>query len=171
MNIEEVFKIIFGSCCVLLLFGLGGLGWYMHFAEKKIVREGETLFAPIVQANNELFLPGKRDLPAQVLICFEPDSPPLRQRLLRIAARAGELKEREPADAQEEVVAGFVRDESARWGKREQLPLEFAEGLTVYAVAVSIVRDQLPERRLTRRFIFCRAIPGDEGDVVMIRHE
>lgn len=163
MNIVEVFKIIFGSCCVLLLFGLGGLGWYTHFAEKRIVREGETLFAPIVQANNELFLPGKRDLPAQVLICFEPDGPPL-----RLAARAGELKEREPANAQEEVVAGFVRDEIARWGKREQLPLEFSEGLTVYAVAVSIVRDHLPERRLTRRFICCRAIPGDEGDVVMI---
>lgn len=153
---------------MLLLFGLGGLGWYMHFAEKKVVREGETLFAPIVQANNELLRPGNRDLPAQALICFEPDGDALRQRLLQIAARMGELKEREPANEHEEIVAAMVRDERARWGEREQLPLEFTEGLTVYAVTVTIVRSLLPGRALNRLFIFCRAVPGAEGDVVMI---
>jgi hypothetical protein len=165
---DDVLKIAFGSCCVATLVAVGLLALYMKAVDRKIVREGRTLFAPIVQANNLLFEWGKDDLPAQVLICFEPDSPQLRRQLLDIASTVATLKTQEPATADAEFVAEIVRNETPRWGRRDRLPDSFTGGLNVYAVPVTVIRAHLPGRALQRKFIFVRGMPGIEGDVVMI---
>ena len=165
---EQILQIVCGSICVLGLIGMGALALYMRAVDQRIVRDGQTLFTPIVQANSSLFEPGKDDLPAQVLISFESDTPELRQRLLAIAESVAALKHREPVTADEQVVAEIVRDETPRWGRRHRLPDSFTGGLNIFAAAVTIERKKLSRRYLARKFIFARAIPGVEGEVIMI---
>ncbi len=168
---EKFLEIALGSCCLLALIGGGALALYMRAVEKRIVRDGQTLFAPLVQANSLLFDPGKEDLPAQVLISFDSDTPELRRRLLDIADAVAALKTREAETADEQVVAEIVQNETPRWGRRHRLPDSFTGGLNVFAAPVTIERKKLPGRCLQRKFIFCRGLPGVEGEIVMISDE
>lgn len=167
MQFDEILKTVCGGVCVALFLGLGLLGHYISGRDKKIVRDGVTLFAPIVQANTALFTPGDKDAPAQVLVSFQPDSPELRRTLLQLAERVGGLGTADTSDPLLEPIAALIRDQKRH--SAVPLPQSLARGLDVYLTTVFIERDRLPNRYLDRKFVYCRAKPEDKGDsLVMI---
>lgn len=168
---EEALKVVCGSLCIFALLVAAALLLYLNYRDRKIVRTGETFFAAIVQANSELFISGDEDLPAQVLLSPDVTTAESRRDLLQIAKRMAEFKTREPQNGDEEHVAELVRDERPHWGRRERLPSGFTGGLTVYVVTISVVRKYLPSNRIEPTYIICRAIPGTEGDAVMIPYD
>jgi hypothetical protein len=140
-------------------------------AERRIIENGTKLRGWIVQANAVLFEPIGDDAPAQIIISFDTPSEELDERMQAIAEDMGQLKDAEPNDLSRRRVAALVSDERYRPGKRVLLPLEFTEGLKVYSAHVWIKRSFLPRRHITRSYVMCKAIPGADGDVIMIRYD
>jgi len=166
MTLTTAWRIVFASVLV------AGTVWLvlLLLRKRRVFKYGQTLFAPLVQANRSLFMRGLDDAPAQVLICFDPDSSELRRDLLEFAERIGSLKFENPDAMQpgDAAIAAIVQNEQARMGKAQQLPVTFTNGRTVFAVSVWIKRAYLPERVLDRNFIYCRGEPKDPGFVWMI---
>jgi hypothetical protein len=148
--------VIFGAC---LLHALA-----RRWRRRRILEEGRPVRAWIVQANGALFQPGAVDLPALVLVSFEPGSD---ARVEALARRMYGLKTEPSADDDERAVARLVRNEAYRPESRRLLPASFTGGLEVYAAHVLVRRRFLPGRRLSEAFLTCRALPGDKGEVVM----
>jgi hypothetical protein len=126
--------------------------------------EGVPVVGYIVQANNELFKPGRGSAPAQVLISF---TNPKGEGLEDLAYAVARLKSQAPANPLEQTVAKLVRDETFRPGTRVRLPPQFTRGAEVYSVDVWIERQLLPEGRLTQTRLNCIAIRGDKGRVYL----
>src|SRR5262249_13144791 len=133
---------------------------------------GRTVKAWLVQANTALFSPQDVPLgygyPAQCLISFDEsiaDSPEV---IAGLAQRMFAFKGTKPDQWGERQVAGVVTDQVYCEGRRQRLPESFTGGPVVYAVDVLVEFARLPEKRLDRPYIYCKAIPGDTGGAYMV---
>jgi hypothetical protein len=138
--------------------------WDYRRQRGRVLAEGVPVVGYIVQANNELFKPGRGSAPAQVLISF---TNPKGEGLEELAYAVARLKSEAPENPLEQTVAKLVRDETFRPGTRVRLPAQFAHGAEVYSVDVWIERQLLPEGRLTKTRLNCIAIRGDKGRVYL----
>lgn len=100
---------------VLFVGGLGLYFWIEYRQKKQASTQGVSLVGWIVQANNDLFRPGRQNLPAQLLISFQvPNGIGLQQ----LAERMFRLKSESPANEAERAVAVEVRDERTPVGQK-----------------------------------------------------
>jgi hypothetical protein len=146
------------ACCFILL------DFRRRRRRRRILEHGELVRGWIVQANTALFGPGAVDHPAMVLVSFEPGSD---AQVAALARRMGTLSSQPAADEVESRVARLVLDHRYRPAFRRRLPNAFTGGLEVYSAHVAVRRALLPDRRLTARFLHCRAEPGESGEVMM----
>lgn len=160
----------------ICMFGAGAaiVAWRMYHlhqkqvVEKNLAQTGVPLIGVFVQANSALFEQGGDDLPAQILISFPGPNQATTEELRVLAQQVFSLKEGQLSTPLEKQVAPLVRNEAFIPGKRDKLPPEFTGGKEVYSVGLWIRRNLLPERRLTRPYVHCAAMPGNSGAVAMM---
>ena len=120
-------------------------------ARKRLLREGNVGLGFIVQANEELFSPGKYDLPAQVVYCSARTTPNLLETLAACAERLFALKHTEPAQVEERKLAEIITDEYGR-EMRLSVPKAIAEIEDVTLTTIMVFRKDLPHEYLTNGF-------------------
>jgi len=160
------------AICTLVFFaGVGAILLFLAARNRRAdrVREtGEVVVGWVVQANQVLWVRRPEDAPAQVLITFDRDLANDPERMRALAVDLGRLKEGRLRNREEAMLAELVRDERARFSRRNPLPKKFTGGPTVYSVAVMVRRRLLPRGRITEPYIYCVALPGrDGGEVYM----
>src|SRR5687768_10689908 len=109
--------------------------------------EGHVTWAAIVMANNGLWTPSKRDLPAGVIYSLEgafDDDP---STLRKIAERIYHLKDKNPSDPRLVEIARAVTDETAR-ETNVVVPPQVARGHPLRYETLYIQRHRLPTRYL-----------------------
>ncbi|MBL8850085.1 MAG: hypothetical protein JNG89_10390 [Planctomycetaceae bacterium] len=158
MPVEDILKIAFGVVVIGVIVVIKLLLRSVAEKDAKILREGQTLFTPIVRAESALSSPGEKEGPAYVLVCFDDDTPELRRRLLQFAEFLNQLAEREVNE-----LIKLVRPGSAA-----EIPNKLTEELTVYFASVWVDREHLPGGVLTRKFLMCKAMPEKPGGLVMM---
>ncbi|MCI0460220.1 MAG: hypothetical protein L0Z62_24985 [Gemmataceae bacterium] len=136
-----------------------------------LLSRGVRLNATLVQANADLYSPGREDLPCLVLITFERDLPDEQGLLRRLADRVYDLKQDRPANEDEGKVSDIVLDseELAVEYRRRQLPRGFTGGPVVYAADLWIHRPFLPGGHLVSKSILpVVAEPGPQGAIELL---
>jgi hypothetical protein len=133
---------------------------------------GVRIPAALVQANNELWGPGKRTLPAQVLITFDPDVRHRDALLSTLALRAARLKEKErPRNRDEQLVHDTIWDgeKVGVYHRRVRLGPGFTGGPIVYLADLWMYRPYLPRDGVKSHGLFpVLAEPGDEGGIELL---
>ena len=125
---------------------------YLVFeSRKRLLREGNVALGFIVQANEELFLPGDYDLPALVVYCSDRTIPNLLETLAECAHRLFALKHTEPEQAEERKFAEIITDEYGR-EMRLSVPKAIAEIEGVNLTTIVVFRKDLPHEYLTNSF-------------------
>jgi len=71
------------------------------------------------------------------------------------------LKDTQPADAEEQFVAKFVTDEGHHPWRRIRLPAKFTGGPEVFVVYLDVYKDLLPGKRPEEPWVECAAAPGE----------
>jgi hypothetical protein len=135
---------------------------------QRLEGRGVSTTAALVQANPLLFRPGEETLPALVLVTFEEGLPDRERLLLRLAREAYDLKEYQPRNADERLVADIVlaSDEGAAYHHREPLPRGFTGGRVVYAADLWLFRPYLRHGRLEgEKLLPVLAEPGPRGGI------
>lgn len=166
-----------GIGLMLLVAAVIGLVWFYFYQQqwmekkRQVLENGQAVLGWIVQANTELFRPDPLPHPAQVLVTFDTSIPDVAACLADLARRISSLKGKSPSDPVERRVAKLVTDEDYVQGSRVKLPPEFTGGLTVYSCHVMIWRHHLVGEVLSKPFIRCKTMPGDEGEVFMVPYE
>jgi hypothetical protein len=170
-------KVAFLLAGLLILAFFAGLGAVLFWIARKNRREdevresGQVVVGWIVQANRVLYEKYQMDAPAQVLITFDRELAEDIDQMRELAEDLGRLKEGWARTPDEDRLARLVRDETARFGRRDPLPKRFTGGPTVYSVAVMVRRRYLPRGRITYPYIYCVAQPGrDGGEVYMTEY-
>jgi hypothetical protein len=138
---------------------------------RAVSRKGVKVNAALVQANADLFSPGREPLPGLVLITFERDVPDQEAYLRRLADRVYDLKTARPRDREEDEVRDIVMasEQAGVLYRRRQLPARFTGGPVVYAADLLIYRPYLHRGYLTEKKVLpCVAEPGPEGLIELL---
>jgi hypothetical protein len=167
-----------GGFCILLAVFMVAFFAYGISAEvkrerskKRALAEGEELVAWIVQAPPEMYERGKAIAwPVQVFVSFAGPGHANSEQLSDIAARAVELLRRPPRTPAEREVAEILADTRYRPEVRHPLPIEFTGGLRVWACQVAVQPSLMPEGHLTLPYVYCKAMPGEEGWLWMVKY-
>jgi hypothetical protein len=115
--------------------------FYRH--QKMLWREGVVAWGAIVQANNALFEPGFRDMPATMIVSTDPALEAGPQRLIDVARHLGTLKGTRPFDPVERRYAEMLTSEIDR-GMGLKVPYAYRDGLAVWSTTVMFCRKHLP---------------------------
>lgn len=102
--------------------------------------------AAIVQANNALFQPGNRDLPAQVVFSLDPAV--TSGKLSNLGQEIFRLKNTSPTDPAKRELALNVTDETYRPNDFRKVPASMAGSDQVYICGLVIKRALLPKGHL-----------------------
>ncbi|WP_345682580.1 hypothetical protein [Novipirellula caenicola] len=82
-------------------------------AQESVFRDGVIVWGHLIQANNQLFQPGKRDLPGEMVYALNsPNIMP--EELGQVAAGLGSLKGTRPASPALAPIANYLTDEYIR---------------------------------------------------------
>lgn len=82
-------------------------------AQESVFRDGVIVWGHLIQANNQLFQPGKRDLPGEMVYALNsPNITP--EELGQVAAGLGSLKGTRPASPALAPIANYLTDEYIR---------------------------------------------------------
>lgn len=158
--------------CSIAIVALGVAFTVFKLRDRREYRQaletGESLTGYIIQANSELFKPGKMDLPASVLISFPGPHQAQEADLARLLGKIHDLRENISTRPVDKKVARIAYEESHRPSRRTLLPMEFTDGLEVYCVNVVILRRLLPSATLDQSTIQCKALPGESGQIFMV---
>lgn len=125
--------------------------YLVYESRKRLLREGNVALGFIVQANEELFSPGKYDLPAQMVYCSDRTIPNLLGTLQRCAERIFALKNTEPEQVEERKFAEIITDEYRR-EMRLPVPKAIAGIDDVTLTTFVVFRKDLPYEYLTNGF-------------------
>jgi hypothetical protein len=169
MSLTTIFWVLASVLILTFFAGVGAVLIVMagkNRREDHVRKTGEVVVGWIVQANNVLFQRGQDDAPAQVLITFDRELADDPDQMQDMAQHLGSLKEAPLRTRREAELAELVRDETARFWRRDKLPRAFTGGQVVYSVAVMVRRRYLPRGRLTEPYIYCVALPGPNGGQV-----
>lgn len=134
-----------------------------------VLANGVNVRAVVVQANDQLFMPGDVDSPAQVIFTFDKELPDAVAYLRAVADRMFALKGKNVEDPIEHQVSALVTDETFIPGSCLPLPDEFTEGKRVFVAHVMIERKYLPDRCLPgpQGYIQCITMPDGKDAVHM----
>jgi hypothetical protein len=116
-----------------------------------LYREGTVVWAAVVQAHADLFKPGTKPLPANVVWSADAYFDEHPDALVQIGRDVFKLKHAEPDDEQLRDVAKVVTDE-LNYVVNYELPQKLTRGRTVYLTTVMIARGALPNGILDRRY-------------------
>jgi hypothetical protein len=127
-----------------------------------------------VQANGDLYQPGKDNAPAMVVFSFDPGVSPMK--LQEVAEMIFELKSSDTQNPVLQAAAAGPRASDQFWfyHRRYRIPPELTEGRVIYAGDIWVHRPFLPERYFsdrTPRLIPVLAQPGETGGVELIPHD
>ncbi|MBI1914576.1 MAG: hypothetical protein HYS12_07535 [Planctomycetes bacterium] len=166
---------IAGSVGLLAAVGLYLLSrhnWATFRAERaKIVETGQIVKCWIIRANSSLYRKSLFDAPydwADVVFTFETARPNLDQVLLELAQRVASFRPGRDATEDELRVARVMSIELPK-PSRTPLPTSITGGMKAYMVGTQVMRELLPEGKLTRPYIWAVGLTDNpEGGVVMV---
>jgi hypothetical protein len=164
-----------GGATAIGLYLLGLWNWRRFRAERAaLVRNGQTVKCWVVRANPSLYRKSLFGDPynwADVVFTFERDVPDLDQTLAAIAQRLLSFRPGPEATVEEKRVAQ-VMSIAVPNPSRTPLPQSLTGGLKAYLVATQVMRDLLPEGKLTRPFLWAAGVIDDPaGEVVMVAYK
>jgi hypothetical protein len=116
-----------------------------------LYREGTVVWAAVVQANSDLFKPGTKPLPANVVWSADAQFDEDPAALVEIGREVFKLKHTEPDDKQLREVAKVVTDE-LNYIVNYKLPQKLTSGRKVYLTTIVIARNTLPNGMLEGRY-------------------
>src|SRR5262249_6169713 len=116
-----------------------------------LYREGTVVWAAIVQANTDLFKPGTKPLPANIVWSADEHFDKDPAALVEIGEEVFKLKHTEPDDKELLEVAKVVSDE-LNYIVNFELPKKLTNGRKVYLTTIVIARDRLPKGMLEGRY-------------------
>jgi Fe-S cluster assembly iron-binding protein IscA len=112
-----------------------------HYIE--LLRAGTVVWGCIAQANANLFAPGDRDHPANIIYSCTSAFDDNPGRLADIAHAVFQLKNTTPADPELATIAALITDEF-NCAEKEPLPRQLTEGHDVYFACTLVHRSRLP---------------------------
>lgn len=119
----------------------------------KLKRNGQVVWGHIVQANSQLFSPGRWDCPAEVVYSLHDPDTGLEE-LSEIAGELYGMKGTEPDDPVLQVIADYLTNEMTRvYGLA--VPASICQRYRCQITTTYVVRKHLPkpDRCLRRRFL------------------
>jgi hypothetical protein len=121
--------------------------WRVYRSRKQLVRDGQVVWAALIQANFQLFSPGSSNCPAAVVYSTDPsfDSEPYA--LEEIARSLFRLKGTAPEDPALQKFAHDLTDERVR-SMKLALPHSLTQGRDVFYTCIMVHRPHLPDRYL-----------------------
>ncbi|MCC6698235.1 MAG: hypothetical protein IT365_21610 [Candidatus Hydrogenedentes bacterium] len=117
-----------------------------------LIREGEIVWAAVVQANELLFDKGPEDHPAMVVYCPDRSVDSRPEWLGELASYLFDLKNTTPQDAGERQLADMITDELER-GLGWTVPASITGGMVVRSTSVMVIRRHLPGGVLAETFL------------------
>lgn len=160
--------LILGSTCLLLVVVIAAayaaaffLMWKDRRKDDRLRRTGVPVIAAVVQSNDGVL----NTLIGQFLITFDPTINEPRVTLPILGVRMMSLKNTEPTDPDELVVAKLVSNERFYPWRRIRLPARFTGGPEVFVVYLNIQKHLLPTGELEEPWVECVATPGDRGEI------
>jgi hypothetical protein len=133
-----------------------------------LVQTGTPVNAFLVQANETLLRAQNKTLPCLVLICFQPEVSGEIEYMQSLARQVSGLKNKKPADADGQFVAGLTTNERAVPGRRRQLPLSFTDGSTIYCADLMVKPGYLQGSHIQSDILPCIAEPGLSGGIELV---
>jgi hypothetical protein len=161
-----------GVTAAVAVYLWGRRNWRKFLAERaKVVEGGQTVKCWVVRANPSLYRKSLFGDPynwADVVFTFDRDVPDLDRVLTAIAERVRTFRPGPDATEEERRVAS-VMSITVPNPSRTPLPPSLTDGLNAYMVATQVMRDLLPEGKLTRPYLWAAGRVDDpEGEVVMV---
>lgn len=143
-------------------------------AEREAVaRAGQSAKCWVIRANPSLYRKSLFGIPydwADVVFTFDQGVPDLDQTLATIAQRVAAFRAGPDASEQERRVASVMSTEIPN-PSRTHLPPSLTDGLDAYMVAIQVMRELLPEGKLTRPYVWGAGVVSDPaGEVVMVSY-
>jgi len=139
---------------------------YQAGQRKKLVailkERGMSTKAWIVQANDDLYKAGGRDLPAKVIVSFPDENGVGDEVLAQLAAKMFALRDGPCVSKAEVDVKNMVLDDDFVGEKQGLLPRGFTGGKDVFWVDLRVKRRSLPNRVLNRRYLQFLALRSDK---------
>lgn len=162
-----------GWVCIALAVPLVLFLVYVAVTESKrrkyTLENGADAHGWLVQANEALFKPGDIKDPALIVISPDARTNDDEEFMTELAEKIMELKGEEGETKDERKVAKLMADETYRAGKRDELPIGFTDGKTVFLVHIMIYREHLPGKMIEDRKIPCVIVWDEPGTLVCTR--
>jgi hypothetical protein len=141
-------------------------------AEKRarIERDGRPVYCWIVVANPDLFQEKDTDEHSYAQVVYTlAKIPNPEERLKPIAERLNTFEANEGAPKEERIIGSVMKTHMPYFDPL-RLPERVAGDLEAYTVSVRVPWRKLPERRLTRPYIWCKILDGEDDNVRMISY-
>ena len=129
---------------------VSGFEWFLS-AKNEIKKDGFVIPGTIVQANNNLFAPGKSDHPAEIIYSFSPSC--TCDELARISTRLFELRGERSSDPDEAFFADHLEDELQR-ANGVAVPEELFGLSDTYFSSTLVYRDDIPNGVISGQAIY-----------------
>lgn len=141
--------------------------WLNIRNQERIRRDGQVVWATVVQANNNLFKRNSAECGASVI--YSPDAWFDRNRevLGQIVDRCFALKGTDPADPESAAFARMLTNELTR-GMRMRVPSVFTGGRKVYHSSMLMPRKHLPKGILSGQYFPVWIDSQNTGAVIMV---
>lgn len=126
--------------------------------QKQLLREGDLVWSAMIQANEDLFVPGDEIQPGEVVTSLDAvfDSQP--EGLCRLATRIYKLKGTSPRDPKLRRVADRITDEMYR-SLGDRIPNQLTDGREVFRYTVLFYPEHMPQRFLNERLLPLLVLP------------
>ncbi len=141
--------------------------WLNVKHQERVRRDGQVVWATIVQANNNLFKLIAAESGASVIYSPDPFFDGTRVMLRSIAGQCFATKGTDPADPESAVFARMLTNEMTR-GMRLKVPGAFTSGRQVFHSSMLMPRKHLPKGVLSGSFFPVWIDPQNTGAVVMV---
>lgn len=151
---------IWGWVCsgLVVLAVVGGIGTLVWEAiqRRRYERDADEVIGWVVHADVDLYASDRfNDGTVWVLVNFDSQPGELDAETGWLAGRVAELKGRVPRTDDEKAIVAFLRGTGYQPSERLLLPAALTGGRAVYLLTVSVKREWLPDKVLSRPFVRC----------------
>jgi hypothetical protein len=146
--------------------------WPGDRKQKRLDQQGQTVVARILMAHQSLYEPKPTAIFEGAAVVFTRDNDVSDRHLAflrEVCERLEDFEADVDGDADEKAISKVLATQTSTGKEALRIPPRLTNGREVYLSTLVILRRFLPERRLTREYIYLRVLIDDQHcDVSMI---
>ena len=169
-----IFLWVCGGFLALLVLGLLFLFLVVAPNERRKTAEltarieeyGQLVYCYIVMANPDLYKERDTEDYSFAQVVYTHDDPPDTDLLKRLGKKLKIYKAVAGASKEDRIVSNVMKSH-VPYHKPLQVPSEVAGEDIAYTVSLNVYWNKLPKKRLSREFLWCKVIEGEDGGIRM----